>query len=929
MLALTVQAKHSHVFNFRDHLQDYDQTEHEIRNKLAYDELHAAASTAISGRDPVSSHALLPSYEDVLEARLSPNTKPVVPQQESSPMRKGKMCERPYSDPFVTCAGQQEDIYSDPCHPKTTQKYSVKSANSSLETESKKARDKIEQLRAFAAISKPNSSLHISECSIDSGYQGSYITSPKDKLGRDHGSQVVSPALYSDLPLVSVTTKVATNRLGKSNLSTRQNDGTDPCTNNDSSKMIEHAKVAVVQRLLNPSNDLYHPAIPNKDKMYENGGAIPPTHPAKLKCIEENHYFIDNRNFNQNETLSSPSHVSSTSGVVIPTSRPVPKQRTVFATVQNETTFSTPAARPKDLNIPTLKSTNLEGENNTNSCNSKLSNSEANATKNNSDTPLSNRSFPSQCLTFIKPSPVQTPVDTGSPFQSRVKLGVSAIKQLTPSNEKRDGPSFYCPPSPMTQQANDANSRMQKTANTKQMLREKYAAEVERSSNAAAAIKSKTEEPAQESEWSMVRRRSMRMMTEFQICDSKDGDNAAKSSKSAAHRRHGGRMIAMQKQKQKPSSNNITIKQQERPSNTYSMSPSAPRMSKQVFETESDKPSTSKMNTESSVQNLKKDGPAMYAGEPLPPPPPSPPRTPSDMEDGVSIPCSFTASDRNPISSADRSLKDAEIRTKQPVFIAPLIRPNASHPSPISEDHSARSANFKGLKLSPNSRSAFKPVATISTQDNSIQAASSVNMPAQVPLQSHESISAEPQRRLSLPPTALSNKQRFLNEFMPDAANRYNNEPQPRNEPEPVTAFQRHSSWRKPRRNPDLLQPLVSAARIPAISNNNNHPVDQPDKKEPATISAGTSAGFATTEPLFCELPKTDPSSRHNDKRRRHASGSKLKTSSNHHTNLENQPIRFDKSDKITDVIGALKTAGYLRSTDLAQSYSKVGFCVH
>ena len=154
---------------------------------------------------------------------------------------------------------------------------------------------------------------------------------------------------------------------------------------------------------------------------------------------------------------------------------------------------------------------------------------------------------------------------------------------------------------------------------------------------------------------------------------------------------------------------------------------------------------------------------------------------------------------------------------------------------------------------------------------------------------------------------------------MPDAVNRYSCDSLPKEEFEPVAAFQRHASWRKPRRKTEAAETIVSADTETVTS----HKAAKTTAKESNSVPC-SSTGFATTEPLFCELPKSDSSSRQDGKRRRHASASKVKTSSNHRSGLENEPVRFDKSDKISDVVGALKTAGYLRSNELGQSFSKV-----
>ena len=894
-----------------------------------------AKSLLTSHCDPTINSALLPSYEDVLEARLSLNCKTAnhSVSQSDNPIRKSKVSERPYSDPFVTCTANPETIYSESDHPnsKIPTKYSVKSADSSLESESKRCRGKNGHNRIFAVMSKPNATLHISECSIDSGYQGSFITSPKDRIvGRELGSQAQTPLSINESALNAVLTQSMSSRQRKTNHSTTQNDSADPCTNNDSSKVIENAKSfeenKKQQRLLNLCLDQNSPAIPNMDKNVKVSSADPPAHPAKLKCIEENHLFIDNVNLNQDQALSLQSRELKVSSNVMSRRRPVPKQRTVFATTKNQASKTAPAERPKDLRIPGFESIIPEECNGKRLRNTFSDHCEAtDVAQNNMETPISTTLFPLQCLTVIKPSPVETPIDIGSPVQSRVKLGVSAIKQLAPDIEKLDGSSFNCALT-ASQQVSDAKSRMRKTANAKQLLREKFAAAVE-SSSIAAAKATPTEPDVDESEWSVVRRRSMRMMTEFQIFDCKDG-SAVKSQKSAAHRRNGGRMIALQKQKQKSSSPvHVRSNAHNRPDNTYSVSSSAAQVSKEKFETKVE-PSPSRPKAEISIPKGRKveDVPATYAGEPLPPPPPTPPRSPNDLDESLSVSCSLSTSNTNLTGSIDDySSKNTEVVAKYPAFVAPLIRPKVSHPEIYSNEPATsktQKATFYGLKLSPHSKSAFKPVLNLGNSDGGQKPVDAIPK-ISPPNQSKDLASAEIQHHVAMSQIALSNKQRFLKEFMPDATNRYFGDLQSREETELVPAFQRHASWRKPRRKTESAKQNASAKTASASSCN---VADHVGKTENQPDTSNCSVGFATTEPLYCELPKNDSSISHEGKRRRHTSGSKAKASSDHHPSLEDQPVRFDKSDKMADVIGALKTAGYLHSNEIGQSFSKVRY---
>ena len=112
--------------------------------------------------------------------------------QNSSARKLNKLTERPNSDPFAT----RSAVFPQNPNPNDSlaKKYLIKSADSSLETESKRIKEKSKPYRVFSILSKSdivtnisNKNLRISECSIDSGYQGSSVTSPRDKLLRESG----------------------------------------------------------------------------------------------------------------------------------------------------------------------------------------------------------------------------------------------------------------------------------------------------------------------------------------------------------------------------------------------------------------------------------------------------------------------------------------------------------------------------------------------------------------------------------------------------------------------------------------------------------------------------------------------------------------------------------------------------------------------
>ena len=877
-----------------------------------------AETTSLSGFSKMNHHATpLPSYQDALASgnvalKLSP-----LSSEEPSPTRRSKPFERPNSDPFVSCSTGSEDMFAEGQHPNTSapSKYSVKSADSSLENESKRAREKIDQIRMIPVLCNPNTALHISECSIDSGYQGSFETSPRDRQGRDLASQAdAASSPINEPPLDPAVNHNSFHHPGKTTHLPKRNNSVDPSLD-DSSKLKDTREninsFKKEQNKPNCTDSLNDPTKPNHDpnsseepKLSHSGQAM------KLNSIDE---VKDDINLESNAPVSqkktSDIHYSNCTASVV--TRPVPKQRTVFAAMASLNETSSTSTSNQKLNISPLISPPIEkplhSDVTTSNANSSSGPDDSNATCISASSPVKpkyTRPQPPQCLTFLKPN-MPGPVDTVSPLQSRVKLGVSAI---TPNSEKREGSVFHCT-SQMSHCSNDANARMRKTTNTKQLLREKYAAVIERS---AKASKSKSEDSSGESEWSMVRRRSMRMMTEFQICDFKDGGGAKKLN-SCQKTQSKDQVLASEKHDRHKfdSPTRSRVDSANTPCSSYSVSPSAAVVSKQIFDEKSLGTKTKSHNAIHKSKPHVTNNQPNYSREPLPPPPPSPPRTPSDVEDTSSVPYSINISENNLLSRPDQKGKNETVSTKHQVFLAPLIRPKASvvESQKIDKLTSAQKTNFNGLKMSPNSKSAFKPVCTPSYSDDQ-------NPPPPRSTSSDPDV-VEPKRRLSLPQTTVSNKQRFLNEFMPNMAAEHASDLHSKTEN--ASNFQRHSSSRKPRCKIESLDSIVSSEIEKVMS----HEIT--GSKE--TFDDDT-ACFATTEPLFCELPKEDDKSHQESKPRRHVSCSKVRTSSVtspcRQASLENQPIRFDKSDKISNVVGALRTAGYLRSSDLGQSYSRV-----
>ena len=848
---------------------------------------------------------------------------------DCSPTRRIKITERPNSDPFVSCAIGSEEIFSGKPRQDSLMptKYAVKSADSSLENGSKRAKGTSEELRILSVLCKSNAGHHISECSIDSGYQGSFIISPKDRLGRELSSQTVTPASpISESPVeATITNTVAMKQLVVDHCLKRlnpadlgNNDSFLSANNHRSANNLSKAKQKDGHAIEKIRNDFLITNGAEKDQLNNNRLAnVSPCKPQQqLKSYDRTKATTTTFGESSKADIVSRSEAftqvqtqfnSSASGVgkVNPV-RPIPKQRTIFsivnsysvedlASVSSVLSSEELKARSGSLVDEKITLNQIDGDGQNLSVSRDVEKASGSELVNQQ---CPTRPTPPQCLTVIKPN-TQSHVDSGSPLQSRVKLGVSAIKQLTPNNERKEGSVFYCS-GQVSQATNDARSRMRKTANTKQLLREKFAAAVERSNAAAAKKEGKAD--SDENEWSMVRRRSMRMMTEFQIFDFKDG-SASKNLKTRSGETHFNRK---QHRSKTHSSTPKKLNQVEVPPESYSVSPSAATVSKDIFLEKDDTAASTLLQSKPthSSFNASKINPTQicYTVESLPPPPPCTSQIPRKEE--------------GPITGS--SIPVLEVPSKQPVFLAPIIRPKASVPSKQSDeltDHSIQNtAIYHGLKLSPNSKSAFKPVVS-SNDSNDPTMVTENTKPSDVQLQ-HTSL--EPKCRLSLPQTSLSNKQRFINEFMPDSPLATPKLPLCE---ESLPVFQRDSSMRAPRKNVEVV-----AATETTVSQ--SYSAEKSEKKlsseKPEAKKSNEKTEYVTTEPLFSKLPKKE-SSLVEDKRRRHASTSKATTSAGGRLNLENQPIQFDKSEKLNNVVGALRNAGYLRPTYLPLNTQKVG----
>ena len=820
--------------------------------------------------------------------------------QNSSARKLNKLTERPNSDPFAT----RSAVFPQNPNPNDSlaKKYLIKSADSSLETESKRIKEKSKPYRVFSILSKSdivtnisNKNLRISECSIDSGYQGSSVTSPRDKLLRESGCQAITPLHETSAVIAGddQTSKQAESR-------------------NVLAKPSESPAVSPIEP---QRGGLKESAVPDIETMVDGK----PNHHRVLVPTTK----ITNKNL-ENTTVGLRSEQNNPASLINKKpDRPVPKQRTVFAILQAvSATEANNSLENCEANGSGVKKGEkfLDQDFFSNNSVKTLVNSSTNENKKSSlngsscdKLPLIQPKRP-QRLAVAQPDS-HAPIDLGSPNQRRVKLGVSAIKQLTPNSEKKEGSLFYCVG--QVSRGNDVNSRARKTVNTKQILREKYAAAIERSSRAAA--KKELDGTHCESDWSMVRRRSMRMMTEFQIFDFKDTVEGEKSTPIV--RRKAIVVGETTKAQSKPGFLSCNAKPDtvdESACKNYSVSPSAAVVSKQIFEVES-RPKENSRHSKSSLQMVRKfkknsDNPPQYAGHPLPPPPPSPPKTPPALEKESVF----------KISPSDSSNIPAEL-IENPAFGTPVVRPKASIPPDLNLDATKpQQPCYNGLKLSPNSRSAFSPVASVNVTTADGQTTSSGDLNSTISSQDNDlqntnktqTNKTEKKRRQSLPQALLSNKQRFLNEFMPNAS--FYDTKEAATETDPTSELQQHASLCAFQNNAQPIDSVISTETSTVTS-----------YRVPENSIENDLSTFATTEPLFCKIPEDASSdTRRDTKHLRHASGDKVRTSSstssNQRANLEHQPVRFNRSERITDVVGALQTAGYLPSNELLQTGNKV-----
>ncbi|XP_076812001.1 uncharacterized protein LOC143458971 [Clavelina lepadiformis] len=780
--------------------------------------------------------------------------------------------------------------------------------------------------RILPVLSKSNAALHISECSIDSGYQGSSVTSPRDKLGRELASQAVTPASpISEFPLkteemTDAMSDTATKHVG--GLCT--NNKIPQCLNNRLLSETELARDDSVQSgpcsANNTSDESFDVFTPQQKRNAQNfnfsGGSVP-VQIIRLKSPEESCYRgtaakVPNDVFPKPRSARNSTDSETTSAVP---PRPVPKQRTVFSSKTSESAhppkpgseesiaISNDETVPKSLYVDSLSAAGkaiLEQPDTDERSREMNQKSELKNEGSKAVTVVAvnkqERPTPTQCLTVIKQSPL-TPVEQGSPLPNRVKLGISAISlQPSPKTSRKEA-IFYCTRK-VQGKAVDASSRIRKTTNAKQLLREKFAAVVENS----AAAKRAADGESSDSESSMVRRRSMRMMTEFQIFDFKDCNLNSSTEAKTAH-----------------------LLSPATPDSNYSPSPSAASVSKQIFDLDKNLVSKSSKTVEVVKCVPEKPAPRVekqpakiiknaakmnhyeklqlpaYAAKPLPPPPISPPRSPPIVAD---TPPSLLASQESLFSEVDL-VPQAPAQRPTALFLAPLIKPKASLPGvpcDVANPPAMQKPTLNGLsQRSPTRKSAFTPVMSASLKHlpkKQSPITDRYDVPFKPNRKDDEFNPSEFKRRVSLPLAAVSNRQKFLNELSQKSDSK----------DEELNDFKRQSSLRVPRKK-DMIQPPVWS--------------EKPSSQKPNPL-----LNRSTKSNRDGERTRDDHSSKSSKSvqdSRRQAPSDKGKTSRKPGlTDLENQPLKFDRSEKLSDVVGALKTAGYLRNGHAENSSKQV-----
>nr|CAB3263039.1 uncharacterized protein LOC100187023 [Phallusia mammillata] len=849
----------------------------------------------------------------------------LVDKSEKSSPKKAKSNERPNSDSFASALNSEKNF-----SPRDNQLSTMSlphtpsigvSAKQQHESHAyrlvSRHTNKVggENLRILPVLSHSNAALHVSECSIDSGYQGSSITTPRER-GRDLTSQVVTPASpinespvesSIDCEKLSATARAASEEAQETvdQVCPKARTGKENCcaevflqgaVGQDStfltSKHLESFVRPVKQKLKSRDTLSSLDSLEAGKETPEIAETVRPkpraSNSSKLSTSSETNEEVSKAARPVPKPRSALSKDSSKGhGVIVGSeqnqlckdSRRVYTESLVVSKAQVQITDCQTIAEADAMRISTSLTQVYAVD-----CDKRS----AQAT----DEQKSSKSSQPQCLTVIKQN-CGAPAGPGvaTAVQKRVKLGISAISSQHREQAKIVGEDV----------------KLRKVNNTKQALKEKFAAVLEHS-NAKLKSGQRVED---DSELSVVRRRSMRMMTEFQIYDFKDSSTSLTNLLNDTPEE---RKVADRDCISSSTSNLLTVQS---PTST-GLSTSVSSIPKQVANKPSFEPSKVEApnqtplnqqedkNQSAAAEPLLSTSPQVKRGAhviytschgslPLPPPPPPPPHSPPLV---ASKPPSVAGSEASLYSELELLAQSSKRPTA--LFQNNLIRPKPALLGMSCDRGSGQSNGVAGVKISPSAGSAFTPV--LSSSLRSLQ-----DKPSPITDRYDVPFCPEPEvkRRISLPMAAVSNRGKVLAEILApnnqsaDSENYQN------------TGLQRRTSLRS-QRKPDHLESVISAeqAHVTSYSLYNQQPIENAPNQsyQQAKPNKHASNSYDRVED-----------------RRRPASSDRTRSSSANRSNkhdLENQPVRYNRSDNIKHVISALRTGGYLAHEDAGNTKS-------
>jgi len=888
--------------------------------------------------DSATAYVIKTSAQD-LAAQPAVHQTPVhaTPEREK---RSKTTSERPNSDSFATMVESDKDFHSS--GPTELSTMSLPHANSTIAQKKFRGLDQQrdptrtcksgsgENVRILPVLSHSNATLHTSECSIDSGYQGSSIATPRER-GRELTSQVVTPASpISESPVEAAFTK-REDEVAES--------GGVHCKGGD----IEITSVC-------PTGNSFTAEEAGQDVFYEGGDALKSNYltsqhleslvnarcaKSKAETVgidEEAPEIVRTVCAKPRDPYSckkSTSSCSDSGDDLLRADRPVPKPRRFAkgATQAEAACIDLAAdcdyeAAPDSVANPSYEPYSeaqtvpkVELQDSVDSDRLKADTMHLLGAPDQDSGSVrvtggvesdGNPSAPSkqpsvQCITVLKQQQQQqqrfymTPA-LSSAVQNRVKLGVSAISAQHREQAMLDEP------------------RQRKTIHhAKQALREKFAAVLEHSAaknrNCATII------DEDEAESSVIRRRSMRMMTEFQIYDFQDSSVGLSSilqgeSGKAALRQpevSGSSLISKSAPGNAENSSCPVVSHSKGTTEAVTVrnASAEERPKRQQFVNSDQKTNRSAISQAAPSEtrrNAKMTQGSFHASLPLPPPPPPPPASPP------------TVANRPPSVAESHASVFSEIELvppKRPTILhgPPLLRPKAALPGVSCDLNASQASAVAGKKISPSIGSAFTPVLSASLRSLPVKPSPITERYDMHCSAESESGPVEFKRRASLPIGSVSNKGKYLNETQ-----------------HVETENQPCSSSQRPVNDDELQQrhamPLRSSLR--KTQNKTTEALESIISAEEANV---TSYSVYAASKLNCDVAPVASNSVDraaakvtcDGERRRHVSADRGRSSSATRAaarlhNLENQPVRYNRKDNIKQVVSALRSAGYLAS---------------